>query len=117
AEHPATFGYYLRDEPHAVLFPGLAKVSASIRKLAPTKIPFINLFPNYSTPDQLGSKTYDEHLEQFIKTCNPAMVGYDHYALMDDGSLRDGYYQNLESVRRVTLKHNLPFWNCVLAVG
>lgn len=117
AKHPAVFGYYLRDEPHSVMFPGLAKVIASVRSTQSEKIPFINLFPNYASPDQLGNKTYDEHLEQFITTCKPSIISYDNYSLMDDGSLRDGYYQNLESVRRATLKHNLPFWNCVLAVG
>ena len=34
---------------------------------------------------------------------------------MDDGSLRDGYFQNLESVRKAALKHDLPFWNIVLS--
>lgn len=34
---------------------------------------------------------------------------------MDDGSLRDGYFQNLEAVRAVAQRHSLPFWNIVLS--
>jgi len=34
---------------------------------------------------------------------------------MDDGSLRGGYFQNLEAMRKAALKHNLPFWNIVLS--
>jgi len=34
---------------------------------------------------------------------------------MDDGSLRDGYFRNLEAVRDVAQRHGLPFWNTVLA--
>jgi hypothetical protein len=45
----------------------------------------------------------------------PAFVSYDHYALMEDGSLRGGYFPNLELVRAAALKHDLPFWNIVLS--
>src|SRR2546425_9674231 len=40
--HPALFGYYLRDEPPANWFPGLEKVAAIVRELAPGKWPYIN---------------------------------------------------------------------------
>jgi hypothetical protein len=36
---------------------------------------------------------------------------------MEDGSLRNGYWNNLEQMRTVAKKHNLPFWNIVLAVA
>jgi hypothetical protein len=49
-DHPAVFGYYLRDEPSAAMFPGLEKVAGVIRELAPGKWPYINLFPNYAEP-------------------------------------------------------------------
>ena len=117
AKHPAAIGYYLMDEPHAALFPGLAKVAGDMQTLAPNMIPFINILPNYATPEQLGTKTYDEYIERFVDVCKPSIISYDHYALLDDGNLRDGYYQNLESVRRVAIKHHIPFWNVVLAVG
>jgi hypothetical protein len=115
--HPAAIGYYLTDEPNVALFAGMAKVVAAIRAAAPGKIPFINLLPNYANAGQLGASSYDQYLETFVKTCNPSILSYDHYALMDDGSLRDGYYQNLESIRRASLKQGIPFWNVVLAVA
>jgi hypothetical protein len=116
-QHPAVFGYYLRDEPSAELFPGLATVSALIRERAPTKWPYINLYPNYASAQQLGTASYDEHLERFIATCKPSLLSYDHYALMDDGSLRRGYWQNLEQMRAAAKKHDLAFWNIVLTVA
>src|SRR5438105_873484 len=36
---------------------------------------------------------------------------------MDDGSLREGYWRNLEQIRAAAKKHDLPFWNIVLAVA
>ncbi|MBN2508587.1 MAG: hypothetical protein JXQ71_18075 [Verrucomicrobia bacterium] len=116
-QHPAVYGYYLRDEPGADAFPGLATVAALVRELAPGKWPYINLFPNYANARQLGTATYEEHLETFVATCQPTQLSYDHYALMDDGSLRAGYFLNLEQMRRAARRHALPFWNIVLTVA
>ena len=116
-QHPAVYGFYLRDEPGAELFAGLGKVSALVKELAPGKWPYINLFPNYANAQQLGTASYEEHLEKFIATCQPTQLSYDHYALMDDGSLRHGYWQNLEAMRAAAKRHSLPFWNIVLTVA
>lgn len=115
--HPATFGYYLRDEPNAKLFAGLGKFAAALRTAAPKVRAYINLFPNYANGEQLGASSYDQYLERFVKTVKPAFISYDHYALMDGGTLREGYFQNLEAVRAAAQRHDLPFWNIVLAVA
>jgi len=115
AGHPAVFGYYLRDEPGAGAFEGLARWTAVFRRIAPATPSYINLFPNYANEAQLGTKTYEEHLERFLTVVKPPVLCYDHYALMDDGSLRDGYFQNLEAVRNAAIKHAVPFWNVVLS--
>ncbi|MHA3774589.1 hypothetical protein ACXR0O_23950 [Verrucomicrobiota bacterium sgz303538] len=116
-KHPAVYGYYLRDEPPASFFPGLAKVAAVIHELAPSKWAYINLFPNYATPGQLGAASYEEYVEKFVAACKPTTLSYDHYALLDNGSLRAGYWQNLEQMRAASKKHGIPFWNIVLAVA
>src|SRR5690606_28827101 len=41
-DHPAVFGYYLRDEPSAGFFPGLATVSRLVKELHPGAWPYIN---------------------------------------------------------------------------
>lgn len=116
-QHPSVFGYYLRDEPSADAFAGLSKVAGLFRKLAPGKWPYINLFPNYASAGQLGAASYTEYLERFITTCQPAIVSYDNYSIMDDGSLRDNYWTNLEAVRAASRKHGVVFWNIVLSVA
>jgi hypothetical protein len=113
--HPAVFGYYLRDEPPANFFPGLEKVASVIREKAPGKWPYINLFPNYAEPWQLAAKDYPEYVDKFVAACKPPIMSYDHYALMDDGSLRGGYFQNLEQMRAAAVKAKVPFWNIVLS--
>jgi len=115
--HPALYGYYLRDEPDAGMFAGLATVASLIRELSPGKWPYINLFPDYATPGQLGTPDYSEYLEQFIATCHPSIISYDNYSLMDDGSVRENYWSNLEAVRAACQKHGIEFWNIVLSVA
>ena len=114
-QHPATFGYYLRDEPSAAVYPGLAAWAAAYAKAAPSALSYINLFPNYASAAQLGAATYEDYLTTYVATVKPRFISYDHYALMDDGTLREGYFQNLEAVRRVALTAKIPFWNIVLA--
>ena len=116
-DHPAVFGYYLRDEPHASWFPELEKVASVVRELAPGKWPYINLFPNYADMNQLSAKDYGDYLDQFIATCKPPILSYDHYALMADGSLRGGYFKNLEQMRLAAGRGKVPFWNIVLAAA
>jgi len=114
-DHPAAYGYYLRDEPSAAVFPGLGRWAAAFKQADPPAHPYINLFPNYASPAQLGAETYDQYLTRFVETVHPDFVSYDHYALMDDGTLRGGYFQNLEAVRKVALGAGIPFWNIVLS--
>jgi hypothetical protein len=112
---PAAFGYYLRDEPSASLYPALGRWVQALRRAAPQALAYINLFPNYASPEQLGAAGYAEYVEGFIEQVCPPFVSYDHYALLDDGGLRDGYFQNLELVRAAAQRHALPFWHIVLA--
>jgi hypothetical protein len=114
---PAVFGYYLRDEPGTGMFPGLAKVAGLIRELSPGKWPYINLFPDYANSGQLGATSYADYLERFIATCHPSIISYDNYSLMDDGSVRESYWTNLEAVRAACQKHGIEFWNIVLSVA
>ena len=115
--HPAVFGYYLRDEPPAGYFPGLEKVASVVRELAPGKWPYINLFPNYAIDEQTQTKGYAAYLDQFLETCHPPILSYDHYALHDDGSLGGRYFENLEQMRAAARKAKVPFWNIVLSVA
>src|SRR5262245_26780482 len=41
-QHPAVFGYYLRDEPPASWFAQLEKVASVVREFAPGQWPYIN---------------------------------------------------------------------------
>jgi hypothetical protein len=113
-QHPAVFAYYLRDEPSAAMFPTLGRYVAALREAAPEARPYINLFPIHASPQQQGTKDYEEHVESFVKLVKPRFISYDNYSLFDDGSVKDVFYRNLEVVRAKAMQHKLPFWNIVL---
>jgi len=115
--HPAVFGYYLKDEPNAKDFAVLARWAKAFKVATPDKISYVNIFPNYAKSRQLGTDTYEYYVESFIKTLKLPFLSYDHYALMEDGTLRKGYFSNLEVVRKACLRHKIPFWNTVLSTA
>lgn len=115
SKHPALYGYYLRDEPGADDYPGLARWHEAFQKADPDKVAYINLFPNYASPDQMNVPTYEDYVEDYITLVKPTIVSYDHYALMEGGILRDSYFNNLEVIRAASQRHELPFWNIVLS--
>jgi len=112
AEGPACWGYALRDEPSAADFPALAKRVDEIRHERPGRFGYINLFPNYASTKQLGTVSYEEHVAQFMEIVKPDVLSMDHYPLMrPDGDSRERYCENLETMRRHSLKAGIPFWN------
>lgn len=115
--HPAVFGYYLRDEPPSGMFGGLATVANIIKELHPGVWPYINLFPTYANAGQLEVATYQAYLDKFIETCKPPILSYDHYALMEDGGFSEAYFTNLDIMRKTAVAHDLPFWNIIQGQG
>jgi hypothetical protein len=112
--HPALYGYYLTDEPSLEHFADLASLTRAFEQADPAHLPFINLFPNYASPDQLGTVDYAAHVRAYLETVRPPFLSYDHYALLEWGD-RPGYFANLETVRGEALRAGVPFWNIILA--
>lgn len=122
-DSPSVLGYFIMDEPGSPAFPALAQAVAAVKKYAPGKLAYINLFPSYATvgaPDksQLGTATYTEYLERFVNEVKPQILSYDNYMVQYSDDLEDQtkaaiYYADLLEVRRISLKYGLPFWNIV----
>ena len=115
-DRAAVWGYYLTDEPNTHAFENLGKTVAWLREKDPTRLSFINLFPTYANGIQLGARTYEEYVEQFIDMVKPEMLSYDHYHFRTstDG---DGYFNNLGIIRKWASRYNIPFNNIIQAIG
>ncbi len=120
---PAVMGYFITDEPGATAFPALAKAVAAVKKYAPGKLAYINLYPDYATlgakdKSQLETASYAEYLERYVNEVNPQALSYDNYMIqysmdMTDRGKLASYFHNLMEVRRVALQYHIPFWNIV----
>ncbi|HEV2295818.1 MAG TPA: hypothetical protein VGR35_18360 [Tepidisphaeraceae bacterium] len=116
-------GYFICDEPGVQEFASLAKAVAAVKELAPGKLAYINLYPNYATlgaPNlsQLGTDNYAEYLERFITEVKPQLLSYDNYRVLFSKDLSEtevakSYFTNLMQVRETAQRHNLPFWNII----
>jgi hypothetical protein len=112
--NPAAMGFFLRDEPHASLMPGLARVAKIARERMPGMWPYVNLFPYRVSAERLGTDTYDKYVRMLVDTVGQPFLSYDNYSLVG-GEMLDYFYTNLEIVRRLSIETRTPFWNCILA--
>ncbi len=114
AGNPAALGFFLRDEPHASLMPGMGKVAAMLHEAIPDMLPYVNLFPYRGGSAAMGTSSYDEYVRMLVHTIGQPFLSYDNYSLVN-GEMLDYFYINLEIVRRLGLETKTPFWNCILA--
>lgn len=115
-EHPATGGYYLRDEPGAADFESLGDWVRRIRAVDDVRPCYINLFPTYASPQQLGTETYREHVTRFLAEVPVQILSFDHYPIVGD-RLRADWYENLEIIAAAAKGAGKPFWAFALAVA
>jgi hypothetical protein len=117
--HPALYAYHLIDEPNAALFPTLARMKDYLQSKDPTRLVYVNLYPIYANNKQLGTTgeplaAYREYLRQFVKTCRPQLLSYDHYHFAVEGD-RDQFFLNLAEIRQAALDADIPFMAIVQA--
>lgn len=142
-KHPALFGYHIVDEPCASAFDVLAEIREILAELDPAHEAYINLFPNYASPEQLGNPTYEDHLAEYTSRVKPSIISYDHYHFLKGAKKeviatsereqqiydstfggvseyenvdRAGFFTNIEQIRNESLKTGIPFMIIILVV-
>ena len=110
--YPALYAYFVKDEPSASEFAGLASTVSRLRGLDPNRLAYINLFPTYASSSQLGVSDYRTYLNQYISTVHPDLLSYDHYQFAV-GSDTSDYFKNLAVVSQTAKQAGLPFMNIV----
>ncbi|MDR2439248.1 MAG: hypothetical protein LBE12_07765 [Planctomycetaceae bacterium] len=112
-ERKAVYAFYVKDEPHASLFPKLNLWSNALKKQG--ILPCINLFPECALLKLFGTKDYNEYVDSFVKICQPPYLSYDNYSLHNNNEFReDRFYSNLETIRKKSIQYDIPFWNVIL---
>ena len=107
-------GWWIQDEPCQARFEILGKIVSAFRKYSPDKSTMINLFPIYADSAALGSRHYQEHLDEYIKQVDPHYISYDHYHFFNSGTAREGYFTNLEMIRDQAIKSSRAYMIIIL---
>ena len=120
--HPAIAGYCLLDEPNRSQFPALGEWVRKIQAIDDKHFCYVNLLPNTAAKDPyLGTETYLEHVQLFIKEVPVQLLTFDHYPIFVDPSgqrvLREMWYENLEIISDEACKAGKPFWAFALTVA
>lgn len=111
-------GFILVDEPNASEFYILGEMNRYLLEKMPNWIPYINLFPNYASQAQLGTETYEEHVDSFLRTVRPKVLSFDFYPFIKTGWLNrdeimEGFFSNLEVISRKSVEYDIPFWTFI----
>ncbi len=115
-DHPAIWGIDVGDEPSALDFPYYGKVIDHVNKNFPEQFAYLNLYPNYAsvavntdsqTVNQLGTKTYAEHIEKYCENVNTDYICYDYYPYSASVS---GFYENFKIVADACRNTGRSMW-------
>ena len=121
-DHPAIWGIDVGDEPSALDFPHYGKVIDFVNRAFPNQFAYLNLYPNYASVarntgaqvrNQLGTRTYDEHIAAYVKNVNTPYICYDFYVYSLKDASPDGrkrMFANFKTVSDACRATGRKFW-------
>ena len=115
--HRSFAGYLLVDEPDTRAFAWLGELTRVIGEVAPGRLPYINLFPDYASAAQLQAPSYDAYLRAFCTEVRPPVLSFDHYPLLANGRVGSTYFPNWAAIRQAALAQGVPSWIFLQALG
>jgi len=107
--HPAMGGYYIYDEPGIDLFPELSSWCKKIQTVDNKNLLYVNIWPNFAGRANLGTDSYKEYVQEYLKQLPVQVVSFDYYPVMKN-RLSKTWYENLELISAESKKAGLPFW-------
>ena len=77
--HPATAGYFLRDEPNTESFAELGQWAKRIRATDDAHFCYLNLLPTYASLEALKADSYRDYVHRFDQEVPLQLLSFDHY--------------------------------------
>lgn len=114
--HPALAGYHLIDEPKITLFPELSEWAKKMQSVDSKHFCYVNFFPNHADSSQLGTKSYKEYVQEYIRQIPVEFVSFDYYPVLKDRIFKN-WYENLELITAESKKADKPFWAFALTTN
>jgi hypothetical protein len=117
-EYPTLAGINLFDEPSRKMFERLKFAKTEVRnQFADDRdLPYANVLPSYAARSRLGTRTYAEYLDLYLKGVRPPLLSFDHYPLLTQDRLTSDYFSNWAAIRSRALKYRIPSWIFIQSV-
>lgn len=117
--HPATFGFYITDEPGANNNEDTFRAVRINQEMAPHLTAYLNLLPWFDwIGERMGTDAYAPYLDRVVNEGGVKMLSYDCYTQMYANARGyDDYFNNLREHYLASKRHGLPFMNIVLCTG
>ncbi len=112
-QHPALYGTVLRDEPGVYDLPRLALLAKEYRKVAPDKLPVVNLLPSYANEEQFNYADFPTYIDRCASELGVPYVSYDHYPLYGNNGrtwVQEKYLSDFEVASDACRKYGLDLW-------
>lgn len=113
-DHPALVGYHIMDEPKIHQIKKLGEIGRRILSVDDKHFIYVNLRPADATYEQMGTDSYEEYINEYIKEIPVGFVSFDKYPcqIADDGSLYvlDFWYDNLQQIYDLAQSVGKDFW-------
>ncbi len=115
-DHPAIWALDVGDEPSALDFPHYGKVIDYVNRAFPNQFAYLNLYPNYAsvsqnnaeeTVNQLGTPTYEEHIQRYCQCVPSDYLCYDFYLYSINVTC---HYENLRVVANACRDTGRSMW-------
>lgn len=119
--HPATAGYFLRDEPSTADFEDLGKWARRIQSVDNERYCYLNLFPDYAPLEVLKATSYWDYVDRFDQEVNLPFLSFDYYPIVVDEKgntvVRETFFSTLETFLKKSQQVNKPFWAFALSTA
>jgi len=118
-DHPATFGFFVGDEPVKANFEHACRAMHILKELAPHLSPMLNLLPWHPGVDKhVGHARWSDYLDAYCEQARPDFLCYDCYSQMNPGTEGfEMYFYNLRQYWEAARRHGIPYWTTLLSVG
>lgn len=114
--HPALFGYYIKDEPGIPELEAFAQKYKLLLNLDSNSIPYLNLYPNFGVEGNY-EQDYVERWIQLVGAKNLRYLSFDHYPFTLKETFAPGYFENMEYIRKTGLKYGIKTSAYLQSVG
>lgn len=104
--HPATAGYYIKDEPDSVQLAWAIATYKTIASLDPDRVPHVNLFPDFAVKEY--ETNYVNRWVEGVGADRLKYLSFDIYPYKVKGRLEKTYYRNLDIIRKAGLRYRVP---------